>query len=89
MRREPPSPKQRVTAVISLPSGGTVEGWVAHIDDFSISIVTSEGEYRTFARNGDDPKVVLHDPLQFHTDMLTKYTDSEIHNLTAYLVTLK
>jgi cytochrome c oxidase cbb3-type subunit 3 len=33
--------------------------------------------------------VEMHDPLQAHIDMLTKYTDTDIHNLTAYLVTLK
>ena len=31
----------------------------------------------------------MHDPLKAHTDMLKKYTDADIHNLTAYLVTLK
>jgi cytochrome c oxidase cbb3-type subunit III len=31
----------------------------------------------------------MKDPLQAHTDMLMKYSDADIHNLTAYLVTLK
>jgi cytochrome c oxidase cbb3-type subunit III len=31
----------------------------------------------------------LHDPLKAHYDMLMKYKDSDIHNLTAYLVTVK
>ena len=31
----------------------------------------------------------VHDPLKAHTDMLRKYTDADIHNVTAYLVTLK
>jgi cytochrome c oxidase cbb3-type subunit 3 len=35
------------------------------------------------------PKVELKDPVQAHYDMLSKYTDANIHNLTAYLVTLK
>ena len=35
------------------------------------------------------PKVEIHDPLQAHTDLLGKYTDADIHNVTAYLVTLK
>jgi hypothetical protein len=33
--------------------------------------------------------VEVHDPLQAHTDMLRKYTDTDIHNVTAYLATLK
>ena len=31
----------------------------------------------------------IRDPLKVHTDMLAKYTDADIHNVTAYLVTLK
>lgn len=88
-RREQPSPRQRITATITLPSGATVEGWVAHVDDFNIAVITADGEYQSFARDGEVPKVVMHDPLQFHTDMLGKYTDADIHNLTAYLITLK
>ena len=33
--------------------------------------------------------MVIHDPLQVHRDLLPQYTDKEIHNVTAYLVTLK
>jgi len=35
------------------------------------------------------PKVEVTNPLQPHLDMLTKWKDDDIHNLTAYLVTLK
>ena len=38
---------------------------------------------------GAVPKVDLDDPLKAHYDMLPKYTDADMHNLTAYLVTLK
>jgi len=33
--------------------------------------------------------VEIHDPLQPHRQLLTQYTDSDIHNVTAYLATLK
>lgn len=88
-KHEAPSPKQRVTATVTMASGQTVEGYVEHIDDFNIVVVTPDRVYHSIARDGDEPKVVLHDPLKVHTDMLTKYTDADIHNLTAYLVTLK
>jgi cytochrome c oxidase cbb3-type subunit III len=88
-RRETASPKQQITADVTLPSGETVKGALVHIDDFEIALMSGDHEYRSFTRNGDVPKIVLHDPLQAHTDMLTKYTDADIHNLTAYLVTLK
>ena len=59
------------------------------LDDFNVALIDSSGEYRSFAREGDTPRVETHDPLQAHFDMLRKYTDADMHNLTAYLVTLK
>jgi cytochrome c oxidase cbb3-type subunit 3 len=35
------------------------------------------------------PAVTLTDPLQAHMDLLRKWTDPDMHNVTAYLVTLK
>jgi cytochrome c oxidase cbb3-type subunit III len=35
------------------------------------------------------PESRIHDPLKPHRDMLPTYSDTEIHNITAYLVTLK
>ncbi len=49
----------------------------------------SAGEYHSFTRDGAVPKVEINDPLKPHTDLLAKYTDADIHNITAYLVTLK
>jgi cytochrome c oxidase cbb3-type subunit 3 len=40
-------------------------------------------------RKGDSPRVVITDPLKAHKDLLLKYSDKEIHDVTAYLVTLK
>jgi cytochrome c oxidase cbb3-type subunit 3 len=45
--------------------------------------------YRSFAINRGVPKVEVHDPLQSHIDMLLTFKDSDIHNLTAYLVTVR
>ena len=58
-------------------------------DDFSVSLHDSAGDYHSFTREGGVPAVEIHDPLKAHTDLLAKYTDADIHNLTAYLVTLK
>ena len=40
-------------------------------------------------RNGDTPRVVVTDPLQAHVDHMPKWTDAEMHNMTAYLASLK
>jgi mono/diheme cytochrome c family protein len=83
------SPGTAPTATVTLPSGETFSGTIDHIDDFTVSLRDSNNQFHSFTRNGDTPKVEVHDPLQAHTDMLRKYTDADIHNVTAYLVTLK
>jgi cytochrome c oxidase cbb3-type subunit 3 len=77
------------TAAISFPSGETVEGKLLHIDDFLVTIVLPDGSQRSFRRNGDSPQVVIHDPLEPHRALLSQYTDKDVHDVTAYLVTLK
>jgi cytochrome c oxidase cbb3-type subunit 3 len=84
-----PIPVPPTTVKVTLPSGQVVEGKLDRIDDFSVSLVDASGNHRSFGRNGSVPKVEIHDPLQAHLKMLSKYTDNDIHNLTAYLVTLK
>jgi cytochrome c oxidase cbb3-type subunit III len=78
-----------IQARVTLPSGETYEGRLVAIDDFRLTLIDAKGERRSFSRDGDTPHVELKDPLQQHTELLSKYTDSDIHNLTAYLVTLK
>ena len=85
----PGNKNEQIIATVTLPSGQSVKGGLVSIDDFMVALVDESGDYRSFARNGDVPKVELQDPLQAHTDLLAKYTDADIHNLTAYLATLK
>jgi len=83
------SDQKAITVKVTLPAGESVEGRLNRIDDFTVSLITSDGEYRSFTRQGDVPKVAITNPAQVHTDLLFKYTDADIHNLTAYLVTVK
>jgi mono/diheme cytochrome c family protein len=76
-------------ATITLPSGQKHEGRLMRIDEFHVSIVEADGTTRTFQRQGETPKVDVHDPLAPHKALLRVYTDKDIHDLTAYLVTLK
>ena len=59
------------------------------IDDFVVSVSLPDETVRTFRRDGDAPKVEVHDPLKTHRDLLAVYNDKDIHDVTAYLVTLK
>jgi cytochrome c oxidase cbb3-type subunit 3 len=81
------SPHKTVT--VTLRNGQMVEGRLYQIDDFLVSLVDANGNYHSYPRQGDSPKVVIKDPLQPHLDMLRTLKDDDIHNLTAYLVTLK
>jgi cytochrome c oxidase cbb3-type subunit 3 len=78
-----------VTVAVTLPSGESVEGRLVLIDDFLVTVGLADGTMRTFRRDGDAPKVDVRDPMKAHRDMLAVYTDKAIHDVTAYLVTLK
>jgi cytochrome c oxidase cbb3-type subunit III len=77
------------TVTVTLPSGEKVEGELDRLDDFGVSLKQADGTHRSFRTDGDTPKVEVKDPLQPHKDLLRVYKDSDIHNVTAYLVTLK
>jgi cytochrome c oxidase cbb3-type subunit 3 len=84
------APNSRVPAVtVTLPSGEKAQGRLVRIDDFIVTIELPDGTSRSFSRHGDSPKVDVTDPLKPHRDLLRQYTDTEIHNITAYLVTIK
>jgi mono/diheme cytochrome c family protein len=88
------SAKALPTVTVTLPSGESFEGTLDHIDDFTVALRDSAGQFHSFSRNSGardsgTPKVEVHDPLKAHTDLLRQYTDADIHNITAYLVTLK
>ena len=77
------------TVAVTLPSGEKVDGQLRRIDDFIVTLVQSDGTERSFRREGDRPKVEVRDPLQGHRDLLAVLTDKNMHDVTAYLVTLK
>lgn len=76
---------QKVT--VTLPSGETIAGTVRRQDDFDISIYDAKGNYHSWPR--DTVKVQVEDRMTAHRALLDKYTDKSMHDLTAYLVTLK
>jgi cytochrome c oxidase cbb3-type subunit III len=77
------------TVTVTLASGQKVEGRLGRIDDFLVTLTEADGRLRSFPRTGDQPHVEVHEPMQPHLDLLPVYTDKEIHDVTAYLVTLK
>jgi len=82
VKARPPS------VTVTLATGQKVEGELERIDDFVVALKTADGARRSF-RIANDMKVDVKDPLQPHRDLLRKYRDADIHNVTAFLVTLK
>lgn len=78
-----------VTVTVTLPTGQKVDGILTRIDDFYVGLKQADGTNLGFTRMGDLPKIDIHDPLAPHRELLRKYTDKEIHDVTAYLVSLK
>jgi len=77
-------------ATVTLPSGQTVTGILENIDDFNVSLRDSSGDYHSYPLEGRDAvKVQIADPLDAHVALLKKYTNADMHNVLAYLETLK
>jgi cytochrome c oxidase cbb3-type subunit 3 len=78
-----------VTATITPAGGQKITGRLNRIDDFSVLITLEDGTTRYFRRDGDTPKVEVNDPRDAHRNLWPQHTDKNIHDVTAYLVTLK
>jgi cytochrome c oxidase cbb3-type subunit 3 len=80
----PPAPTK---VTVQLASGERVEGTLDHLDEFTVSMHDSAGWYRSFSR--ESVTVDVQDPRAAHEGLLPKYTDQEMHDVLAYLETLK
>jgi hypothetical protein len=74
---------------VTLQNGQKVEGQINRIDDFIVIVNLADGTQRSFTRNGDVPRVEVKDPLKGHYDLLSVLTDKDMHDVTAYLASLK
>jgi cytochrome c oxidase cbb3-type subunit 3 len=84
----PPAKAAPPTVTVTEPGQAPVTGTLGRIDDFVVSLTAADGGYRSF-RITPRTKVEVNDPLAPHKDLLRKYTDADIHNVTAFLATLK
>jgi len=72
---------------VTLPTGETVAGKVAYRDEFTIGLRDSNGSYRSWST--DKVKFAIDSPVEAHIDQFPKYTDKDVHDLMAYLQTLR
>jgi cytochrome c oxidase cbb3-type subunit III len=77
-----------VKVTVTPAAGEAVTGVLVAMDDFNVSLRDQSGTYRTFKR-GPGVKVVKDDPLSAHHALLDTLTDKNMHDVVAYLETLK
>jgi cytochrome c oxidase cbb3-type subunit 3 len=87
-RRAVAGAKKPVTVTVTSPSGEIASGTLLEMDDFNVSLLDASGQYRSFQRT-PEVKVQKNDPYAAHVALLDQYTDKDIHNVVAYLETLK
>jgi cytochrome c oxidase cbb3-type subunit 3 len=80
-------PRVVPTVTVTTSAGQTVTGKLAYRDEFTIALTDASGWYRSWPAS--QVKFSVDDPLQAHVDQLGKYTDADMHNVLAYLQTLK
>lgn len=82
------SPKAAVKVTVTPASGQPVSGTLVEMNDFTVTLRDADDITRTFKR-GPDVKVTKTDPLEAHHELLDRLTDKNMHDLVAYLESLK
>ncbi len=82
----------RATAIVTDAKGDKVSGLLMHLDDFNVAVQDASGDYHSWELEGngaDGIKVEVHNPLQAHVELVKTISDTDLHNVLAYLETLK
>jgi len=81
----PEGVKSKIT--VTLPSGKQLAGTLEYLDEFTVGMRDGDGNYHSWLVNSVKYKV--ESPVDAHVGLFSKYTDADIHNLMAYLQTLR
>jgi cytochrome c oxidase cbb3-type subunit 3 len=82
-----PSARAPQTVTVTLPSGQIITGRLAYRDEFTIALTDAAGWHRSWP--AAQVRFTVDDLLQAHVDQLAKYTDEDMHDVLAYLQTLR
>ncbi len=77
---------------VQLAGGESITGALLRMDDFVLSLRTDAGDYRSFTRRASVPRIEsikVDDPVSQHRVLWTRLSDSNMHDVTAYLASLK
>lgn len=86
----PADPRTETKVTVTLPSGQKYQGTLVHLDDFNVYFVDAHGKHQKVAVDEQSgAKLEVNDPLKGHEDLLKQYSDADMHNILAYLETLK
>jgi mono/diheme cytochrome c family protein len=77
-----------VTVTVTGADGPSITGDLIRMDDFTVALRAMDGTYRSFTRT-PEMKVTENDPYAEHIALLDQYTDKNMHDIVAYLETLK
>lgn len=79
--------RPKATVIVSLSTGQEISGTLAYLDEFTVGLVNADGIYQSWRTQ--DVKYTVNAPAEAHVDLFSKYTDADVHNLMAYLQTLR
>src|SRR6188508_2246233 len=82
------NPGAAVTVTVTSASGAAVSGVLVQMDDFDVTLRDAAGVIRTFHRT-PALKVTKTDPLRAHQLLLDTISDKQMHDVVAYLASLK
>jgi cytochrome c oxidase cbb3-type subunit 3 len=72
---------------VTLASGQAINGTLEYLDEFTVGLIDSTGSYRSWRTS--DVMFKVDTSLDAHVELFSKYTDTDVHNLMAYLQTLR
>ncbi len=75
------------TVTVTTASGKTYAGRLAYLDEFTVGLRDADGVYHSWQTKLVHYKV--NSPVEAHVEQFPRYTDDDVHNLMAYLQTLK
>jgi mono/diheme cytochrome c family protein len=73
--------------IVTLPSGEKITGVLAYLDEFTVGLRDKDGTYHSWPVSR--VRYIVDAPVEAHVELFSKYTDDDIHNLMAYLQTLR
>ncbi len=75
------------TVTVMQPDGEKITGTLAYHDEFTIGLTDRDGVYKSWPTDG--VKYTIDSPVNAHVELFSRYTDDDIHNLMAYIQTLR